>query len=60
MFQGFDTRASHLPDLRFFLRTYELMSSYELTTHPFSTINYLSLLLGTDPSPWIQDIDLLE
>jgi hypothetical protein len=38
----------------------DLLTTYELTTHPFSTIDYLSLLLATDPSPWIQGTDRLE
>lgn len=37
-----------------------LLTTYDLTTHPFSTIDYLSLLLSTDPSPWIQGTDRLE
>jgi hypothetical protein len=38
----------------------DLLTTYDLTTHPFSTIDYLSLLLATDPSPWIQGTDRLE
>ena len=38
----------------------ELLTTHELTTHPFSTNDYLSFLLATDPSPWIQITDRLE
>jgi hypothetical protein len=37
-----------------------LLTGYELQTLPLPTLDYLSLLLDTDPSPWLQDLDRLE
>jgi hypothetical protein len=37
-----------------------LLTGYELQTTPLPTLDYLSLLLTTDPSPWLQNLDRLD
>ena len=39
---------------------FTLLTGYELETTPFHTTDYLSLLLATDPSPWLRGLDRLE
>ena len=43
------------------LNTYfTLLTVYELQATPLMTVDYLSLLLASDPSPWLQGLDRLE
>jgi hypothetical protein len=37
-----------------------LLTGYELHTTPLPAFDYLSLLLASDPSPWLQGLDRLE
>ena len=37
-----------------------LLTDYELQTTPLPPLDYLSLLLAADPSPWLRGLDRLE
>lgn len=37
-----------------------LLTGYDLQTTPLPAVDYLSLLLASDPSPWLQGLDRME